>query len=167
MVSYWRNGCTIFRLRLRPQTLCIFESHIIDPWSRQFMSAVRPRVTPARYSVWEGAVQMFGSGFAEFIAFGDCTPVTLGPSLITLPFGEATITRRRDASARQLLPSPISLLTRSQWGQSLPLVPRGARDKPLRGTPPHTHTPPPRLLSSARTLNYARVVREHGTGRGI
>lgn len=138
MVSYWRSSCSIFRLRLCPQTLCIFESHIIDPWSRQFMPAVRPRVTP-RYSVWEGAVRMFGSGFAEFMAFWDCTPVTLGPTLITLPFGEATITRRRDAPARRLLPSPP---IRSHWGQSLPLVPRGASpvlgawDKPFGGTPP-------------------------------
>lgn len=116
MLSYRRSSCSIFRLRLCPQTLCIFQSHIIDPWSRQFMSAVRRRVTPARYSVWEGAVRMFGSGFAEFIAFWDCTPVTLGATLITPPFGEATITRRRDASARRLLPGPISLLSRSHWG---------------------------------------------------
>lgn len=143
MVSYWRSSCTIFRLRLCPQTLCIFESHIIDPWSRQFMSAVRPRVTPARYSVWEGAVRMVGSGFAEFIALGDCPPVTLGPSLITLPFGEATITRRRDASARHLRPSPVPLPTRSHWGQSLPLVPRGARDKPHGGAHPHPRPRPP------------------------
>lgn len=143
MLSYRRSSCSIFRLRLCPQTLCIFQSHIIDPWSRQFMSAVRRRVTPARYSVWEGAVRMFGSGFAEFIAFWDCTPVTLGATLITPPFGEATITRRRDASARRLLPGPISLLSRSHTGgQSLPLVPRGAspmlgaRDKPFGGTPP-------------------------------
>lgn len=72
-----RSSCSIFRLRLRPQTRCIFPSHIIDPWPRQFMSAVRPRVTP-RYSMWEGAVGMFGSGFAEFIALWDCSPRRAG-----------------------------------------------------------------------------------------
>lgn len=161
MVSYWRSSCSIFRLRLCPQTLCIFESHIIDPWSRQFMPAVRPRVTP-RYSVWEGAVRMFGSGFAEFMARWDCTPVTPGPTLITLPFGEATITRRRDASARRLLPQPDDQVTLGTEPASGPAWVPGTSHSEAPPPPP-----PPRLLSSARTLNYARAVREHGTGRGI